>query len=206
MKCEVLPVGAYEANCVVVWEEPAQAWVFDPGADGGEILALLKKRGLSVGAVVLTHAHFDHISALNEVLAEYPSAAVYLHGADEAMAFSPMNRMPPYPGTARPAALDLTKVDGDVIACGGLSARVIHTPGHTPGSWCLYFEAGKLLVAGDTLFNGSIGRTDFPGGSMSAMERSLEILKGLPDETGVVCGHGPGSTIGAEKRGNPYLR
>ena len=205
MKSFVLPVGLYEANCVVVWEDPAGAWVFDPGADCGRIVESLKKEGLAVGAVVLTHAHFDHISAVNEVLAAYPGVPVYLHRGDEGMAFSPLNQMPPYPRTQRPATLDTSKGDGDTITCGGLSARVIHTPGHTPGSWCLHFGADKVLVAGDTLFNGSIGRTDFPGGSMSEMEVSLGILKALPDDTRLICGHGPGSTIGAEKRSNPYL-
>jgi len=206
MKCHVLPVGVYEANCAVVWDDPAKAWVIDPGADSQKIFAFLKKEGLQVGAVVLTHAHFDHISALNEVLAEYPSAAVYLHGKDEPFAFSSLNQMPPYSVTQRPAALDMSKQDGDTLECGGLTAKIIHTPGHTPGSWCLHFEAHKLLVAGDTLFNGSIGRTDFPGGSMAAMEASLQTLKQLPDDTRVIAGHGPATTIGHEKRTNPYLR
>lgn len=206
MKCEVLPVGLYEANCVVVWDDPEKAWVFDPGADGKRILAHLKKEGLRAGAVVLTHAHFDHVSALNEVLAGCPPVPVYLHAKDEPFAFSPLNQMPPYSATQRPTALDTGKRDGDTITCGGLTAKIIHTPGHTPGSWCLYFEDDKLLVTGDTLFNGSIGRTDFPGGSMREMEASLQRLKQLPDDTRLICGHGPESTLGAEKRDNPYLQ
>ena len=206
MKSFVLPVGAYDANCVVLWEDPERAWVIDPGAESRRILAFLKKEGLRVGVVVLTHAHFDHISAVNEVLAEYPSVPVYLHKEDELFAFSPLNQMPPYSSTEPPATLDMTKGDGDSITCGGLTARVMHTPGHTPGSWCLYFEAEKLLVSGDTLFNGSIGRTDFPGGSMKAMEASLLILKKLPDDTRLICGHGAESVLGAEKRYNPFLK
>jgi len=202
----VLPVGLYEANCVVLWDDPAEAWVIDPGADSKRIFAFLKKEGLQVGAVVLTHAHFDHVSALNEVLAEYPSVKVFLHGADEPFAFSPLNQMPPYSSTQKPATLDTSKRDGDTITCGGLIAKVIHTPGHTPGSWCLHFEADNVLVTGDTLFNGSIGRTDFPGGSMDEMEVSLQVLKKLPDDTQVIAGHGPSTTIGHEKQNNPYLR
>jgi len=206
MNVHVLTVGMYEANCVVLWDDPNEAWVIDPGADSGRILAYLEREKLKVGAIVLTHAHFDHIGALHEVLAKNPSAPVYLHGADEVMAFSPLNQMPPYSATPRPDTLDTSKRDGDTITCGGLTAKIIHTPGHTPGSWCLYFEADKLLVTGDTLFNGSIGRTDFPGGSMKAIEASLLILKKLPDDTRLICGHGPESTLGSEKKYNPFLR
>ncbi len=205
MNYEVLPVGPYAANCSVLWEDTGQAWVVDPGEEGDRILAFLEKRGLRAGVVVLTHAHFDHISAVNRVLAVHPVKA-YLHRDDVAMAFSPLNAMLPYRATARPATLDHSKGDGEALACGGLTARLIHTPGHTPGGWCLYFEGEGLLVAGDTLFAGSVGRTDFPGGSAEALQRSLERLKTLPDATRVICGHGPMTTIGAEKRGNPYLR
>ena len=205
MRLEVIPVGPYAANCSVLWQEPGgEAWVFDPGADSGKILAFLRKENLTVGAVVLTHAHFDHISAVNDILAAYP-APVYLHADDVPFALSPLNAVPPYPQTARPATLATDKADGDTLACGGLSARIIATPGHTPGGWCLYFEAEKLLVAGDTLFAGSVGRTDLPGGDWSALQASLLKLKALPDDTRVVCGHGPMTTIGAEKRSNPYL-
>lgn len=204
MKYDVLPVGAFESNCCILWEDPALAWVIDPGADSGAILGFLNKRGLKVGVVVLTHAHFDHISALNEILAVYP-VPVYLHPEDAVFAFSPLNAMPPYSSTARPATLVTDKKDGDTLACGGLTAEILHTPGHTPGGWCLYFEKDNLLVAGDTLFAGSVGRTDFPGGSMAKLEASLQRLKKLPDNTRVICGHGPLTTIGAEKRSNPYL-
>ena len=204
MNYEVLPIGPYEANCSILWDDPEQAWVVDPGADSAEILGLMKKRGLKAGVIVLTHGHFDHVSAVNEVLAQFP-VPVYLHKEDAAFAFLPMNAMPPYRPTARPATLKTDKVDGDTISCGGLTAKLLHTPGHTPGGWCLYFEKEKLLVAGDTLFAGSIGRTDFPGGSQAQMEASLLRLKALPDDTRVICGHGPQTTIGIEKRSNPYL-
>ena len=204
MNYEVLPIGPYEANCSILWEDPAQAWVIDPGADGAEILGFMKKRGLKAGVVVLTHGHFDHVSAVNEVLAQFP-VPVYMHKEDAAFAFSPLNAMGPYRPTIRPATLKTDKADGDTLACGGLTAKLIHTPGHTPGGWCLYVESEKLLVAGDTLFAGSIGRTDFPGGSQDQMEASLQRLKTLPDDTRVICGHGPQATIGVEKRSNPYL-
>ncbi len=204
MNYEVLPVGAYEANCSILWSDPAQAWIVDPGADADAILGFMDKRGLKAGVIVLTHGHFDHVSALNDVLARYP-VPVYLHRDDAAFAFSPLNAMPPYPTTAKPAMLRTDKGDGDTLSCGGLAAKIIHTPGHTPGGWCLFFENDHLLVAGDTLFAGSVGRTDFPGGSWEDLEASLQRLKALPDDTCVICGHGPTTTIGSEKRNNPYL-
>ncbi len=205
MNFHVLPLGPYEANCSILWNDPSQAWVVDPGAECGKIFGFLEKQGLGVGLVVLTHGHFDHISAVNEVAARYP-VPVYLHAEDAAFAFSPMNAMPPYRPTRRPETLAADKRGGDLLACGGLTAALLHTPGHTPGGWCLHFEADKLLVAGDTLFAGSVGRTDLPGGSWDALEASLRRLKALPDDTRVICGHGPLTTIGAEKRNNPYFQ
>jgi len=204
MHYEVIPIGAYEANCYILWNDPEQAWVVDPGSDGAEILECVKRLGVKPALVVLTHAHFDHISALGEILAAYP-VPVYLNAEDVAFAFSPMNAMPPYRTTQRPATLVTDKRDGDTLTCGGLTAKLICTPGHTPGGWCLYFESDHLLVAGDTLFAGSVGRTDFPGGSWKDLEDSLQKLKALPDDTRVICGHGPMTMIGKEKRSNPYL-
>lgn len=204
MNTLLLPLGLYAANCVILWKDPQQAWLFDPGQDAEDIIATLKKNNLHVGVIVLTHAHFDHISALSRVLA-YNPAPVYLHKDDEAFAFSALNQMPPYTSTKRPDSLDTTKDDGDTLSCGGLTATFIHTPGHTPGSWCTYFAEEKLMVTGDTLFAGSIGRTDFPGGSMEEMTESLAKLKKFPDETRILCGHGPVSTLGQEKKTNPYL-
>lgn len=204
MNVEVLPIGPYEANCVVLWSDPNQAWIVDPGADAEAILRWMDKRHLTAGVIVLTHGHFDHVSAVNGILSKCP-VPVYLHADDAAFAFSPLNAMPPYAPTAKPATLKTDKGDGDTLSCGGLTATLILTPGHTPGGWCLYFESDKLLVAGDTLFAGSVGRTDFPGGSWEELQASLQKLKALPDDTRVVCGHGPTTTIGTEKRSNPYL-
>jgi len=204
MQFEVLPVGPYQANCSLLWAHPEQAWVFDPGADGAFILERLDARGLKAGVIVLTHAHFDHVSALHEILRACP-VPVYLHADDVDFAFSPLNAMPPYRPTARPATLVTDRRGGDELTFGGLSAKILHTPGHTPGGCCFYFEKDKLLVAGDTLFAGSVGRTDLPGGSWEQLEASLAQLKTLPDDTRVICGHGPMTTIGAEKRSNPYL-
>jgi len=200
----ILPVGLYQANCVILWKDPQQAWLFDPGQDVDDILETLQKENLQLGVIVLTHAHFDHISGLNSLLAHH-AVPVYLHADDVPIAFSPLNQMPPYRSTKRPAALDTSKGDGDTLSCGGLTGTFIHTPGHTPGSWCICFAEENLMVTGDTLFAGSIGRTDFPGGSMDAMEASLRKLKQLPDALHIICGHGSESTLGQEKKTNPYL-
>jgi len=204
MNVKVLSVGPYESNCSLLWDNPEKAWVIDPGANAATIKSALESNKLSLGVVVLTHSHFDHISALNSLL-EGREVPVYMHKADEAFAFSPMNSMPPYPQTERPDSLNLEKSDGDTIECGGLTAKIITTPGHTPGGWCLYFEEHGVLVAGDTLFAGSVGRTDLPGGDWNILTASLQKIKTLPDATRVICGHGPETTIGIEKQRNPYL-
>ncbi len=205
MRIKVIPVGLYEVNSVLLWQKPEEAWLIDPGFDGQRILDLMRKEGVTPAIIVLTHAHFDHISAVNDILAVHP-VPVYLHKSDIAMAFAPQNSMPPYPPTRRPATLVSDKMDGETLSCGGLNAKIIHTPGHTPGGWCLHFAEHKLLIAGDTLFAGSVGRTDFPGGSWAELQKSLKRLTCLPHETQVVCGHGATTTIGAEIESNPYLQ
>jgi hydroxyacylglutathione hydrolase len=204
MNIEVMGLGPYQANCSIIWGEAQKAWIVDPGAEAERILAFLDERQLTLEVVVLTHYHFDHISALNNLM-ERRVTPVYLHRADASYAFSPMNSMPPYPATRKPVNLILEADDGDLIEHGGISTRIITTPGHTPGGWCLHFEKENLLVAGDTLFAGSVGRTDLPGGSWETLTESLKKLKKLPDETRVICGHGPASSIGSEKQRNPYL-
>jgi len=204
MKSEVLSVGVYQANCSILWGEEKSAWVIDPGADAERIMAVLNEHHLALGIVVLTHYHFDHISALTDLM-KLRVAPVYLHKNEVAYAFSPMNSMPPYAPTTKPIDLRIDKDDGDLIEFGGLSAKIITTPGHTPGGWCLYFEREELLIAGDTLFAGGVGRTDLPGGDWDTLTESLNKLKRLPDATRVICGHGPDTEIGVEKQRNPYL-
>jgi len=204
---EVIPVGAYEVNCVIVWSTAGLAWVVDPGADAAAICAVLKEQKLQVAQVVCTHGHIDHLSALGDLLAVHP-APVWLHAEDAKWAFSPFNRLPPaYPDMAhRPATLLTSLKHGQILAAGGLEAQVICTPGHTPGGICLYLQQDRVLLAGDTLFAGSVGRTDFPGGDRYRLSQSLGRLLELPDETQVVPGHGALTTIGEERRDNPYLK
>ncbi len=206
MNVEVIPVGLYEANCVVVYERADAAWLFDPGADGEAIVNFLRERAITPKAIIFTHAHFDHIGAVNDVLQAFPGIPVYLNAKDETMAFSQLNQAMGYPATTRPSTLDTSKRGGDVLELGGLRAEFIETPGHTPGSWCILFADEKLMISGDTLFRCSCGRTDFPGGSWRDMAASLKKLCALPEDIRVICGHGPETSIGAERSDNPYMR
>ena len=207
MNREILPLGAIEANCIILWNDPAAVWIVDPGADAGRLCRFLAGKGLTPALVALTHAHFDHIGAIADLVSRWPSLPVHLAPADETIAFHPQNAWPPYyPPTSRPATLALDLVDGTTISAGGLVARVIATPGHTPGGICLHFEAEHLLLTGDTLFAGSCGRTDFPGGSMQTLAASLKRLATLPPETDVIPGHGASTTIARELASNPFLK
>ena len=198
---QIIPVGAYEANCVVLWNGD-DALVVDPGQDAADILAFLDERKLSLKGILLTHGHFDHVNGIPGLLGRNPGVPVYAHSSDWVMFGHPMNRNPPdYPGVARPSNLkDIRDAEKDFPA---FAFQVLETPGHTPGSVCL--KTGDLLLSGDTLFAGSCGRTDFPGGSMADMRKSLAALAKLPPETRVVPGHGPSTTIAREVATNPFI-
>ena len=207
MQLEIVVVGMFDVNCLVLWQDPAQAWVVDPGADAERIRDCLAAHNLQVERYLCTHGHIDHISALDDLLTTNP-APVWMHAADAAWAFSAINRLPPaYPNPPqRPASLHTTLSDGDMLTAGGLSGRVIATPGHTPGGLCLYLETQNLLLTGDTLFASSVGRTDLPGGNGQVLMHSLTKLLALPDATRLIPGHGADSTMGAERTENPYLQ
>ncbi len=194
-----IEVGSYGVNCSILSQE-GRAWIVDPGQEGTRILELLAKKGLEPAAILLTHAHFDHITGIADLQATFPELPVYVHEADHVMFGHPFNQQPPeYASIGVPK--NLTDVRG--LACPGV--EVIHTPGHTPGGVCYYVKELGLLLSGDTLFAGSIGRTDFPGGNMTEMLTSLKRLMELPDETLVIPGHGGTTTIATEKKSNPYL-
>ena len=198
---KIIPVGAYEANCVILWSGE-DALVLDPGQDSELLLAFLSGRNLRLRAILLTHGHFDHVNGIPGILEKNPDVPVYAHPSDWVMFGHPMNRNPPdYPGVGKPANLhDIRDIVKDFPAFG---FEVLETPGHTPGSVCV--KTGSLLLSGDTLFAGSCGRTDFPGGSMADMRRSLAALAKLPPETEVVPGHGPSTTIAREVASNPFM-
>lgn len=200
-----LVVSPYGTNCYVVGADGGDVMVIDPGGDPDLILRLIESEALTVTAIVDTHGHGDHIGANADLKARF-GCPVMIHEADAEFLTDPMLNLSAWLGedTVVSPAADRLLQDGDEIAVGLITFRVIHTGGHTPGGICLY-TAGHLF-AGDTLFAGSVGRTDFPGGSMEQLITGIrEKLLVLPDDTIVYPGHGPTTTIGAEKAGNPYL-
>ncbi len=207
MEKHVISVGPIEANCVVLWGEEKKAWIVDPGADAERICAFCEERGLEPVLVAFTHGHFDHIGAMPQIVAKWPATPVHVGPGDEPIAFHPQNAWPPYySATKAPATLAPDLTDGATLSAGGLSAKVIATPGHTPGGVCLHFADERLLLSGDTLFAGSCGRTDFPGGSMPTLMQSLKRLAALPPETEVIPGHGESTTIARELATNRFMR
>lgn len=197
MEVQTIQVGYYAVNCSLLIDG-ASVYFVDPGFEGERLIELVRSRGLSPKGILLTHAHFDHVGAINTLQKEYSELPVYVHPNDLVVLNHPLNSAPPeYPKIKAPVNIrDARELD---------FLEVIETPGHTPGGVCYYLKDEKLLLSGDTLFASSIGRTDFPGGSMSAMMASLKLLAALPDDTRVIPGHGALTSIGFEKSTNPYL-
>lgn len=199
-------VGAWESNCYIVGcGETKEGAVVDPGADAKKILNKVKKLGLQINKIILTHGHPDHLSALAEVQ-QATGAKVFIHGEDAEMLVDARRNLSFYMGhSVELKEADVLLKDGDTIQVGNITLEVIHTPGHTPGGICLKC-AQDIVITGDTLFAGSVGRSDFPGGSHSQLIASIKnkLLK-FPPDTKVYPGHGPASTIGAEMRYNPFL-
>ena len=208
MILDSFPVGPLRCNCTILGDETThEAMVVDPGDNIPEILARLRKHGLTLKQIVVTHAHIDHVGGA-ALLKKATGAPVLLNQQDLGL-LEMMEMQAGWLGIETPAvaAPDVSAEDGLVIGLATLPAEVLHTPGHTPGSICLLFKEQQLLVAGDTLFAGSIGRTDLPGGDGPQILRSLrERLLTLPDNTRVLPGHGMGTTIGEERQSNPFLQ
>jgi hydroxyacylglutathione hydrolase len=204
---EILPVGPLACNCSIIGDETTrEAMVIDPGDDIEDVLALVRKHNLQVKQIVITHAHIDHVGGAMK-LREATGAPILLNQNDYAL-LKMLDVQAAWIGMTSPGAvkIDHSLGQADTVRAGPLTAEVIHTPGHTEGSVCLYFPLQKKLIAGDTLFAGSIGRTDLPGGSFKKIIQSLrEKVLALPDETVVVPGHGPLTTIGEERESNPFL-
>jgi hydroxyacylglutathione hydrolase len=204
---EILPVGPLQCNCSVIGDETThEGMVIDPGDDIDSVLALIRKHNLQIKQIVITHAHIDHVGGAMKLRA-VTGAPILLNENDYAL-LQMLDVQATWLGMVSPGKVEIDQSVGqaDTIKAGPLVANVIHTPGHTQGSICLYFPQEKKLIAGDTLFAGSIGRTDLPGGSFKKIIDSLyEKVLALPDETVVVPGHGPLTTVGQERESNPYL-
>ncbi len=201
-----LVVGPLQVNCFILADDKTkEAVVIDPGDDAVDILKIIREKSLLVKYIVNTHAHFDHVGA-NGAVKEATGAQLLMHEAEAPVLASIANQSKSFGMRAvtSPSPDRLLK-HGDVINAGEVSLRVLHTPGHTPGGISLFEEEG-LVFTGDALFAGSIGRTDFPGGDLLTLLRSIKTqLMTLPDDTKVFSGHGPASTIGDERQENPFL-
>ena len=208
MILEMLTVGPFQENCYVIGDESSGAGaVIDPGDEAVRIALLVEQTGLQVEQIVITHAHIDHVGAVAALVDEY-SCPVLMHAEAESM-------LEQLPTQAMMMGLRFGKVpkvdryveDHEVLTVGELELHSLYTPGHAPGHLAFYVEGEGMVLSGDALFAGSVGRVDLPGGSMEVLMRSIEQrLFTLPDETRVYPGHGPPTTIGEEKMNNPFVR
>ena len=206
MKIIAMEVGVIGTNCyLVINEEQKTGVVIDPGGDAEQILEKIRQKGIAIEAIFLTHGHSDHIMAVDEVR-EATGAKVYISEADAGMLTKASSNLSIYMGAGREfKATDEFLVDGETITAAGLKFQVVATPGHTKGGVCLV--CGDTVFCGDTIFSESIGRTDLPGGSYSQILHSIKTkIMVLPDEMKLLPGHGPATTIGWERRRNPFLQ
>ena len=209
MIIETFPVGLIGCNCTILGdEETREAIIIDPGDDPEEILRRVEKHGLKIKQMVCTHTHIDHVGAIYE-LQEKAEAPAAIHKADLFL-YEKLDVQAQWSGMPMPkrAAIDSFIQDGDAVTCRGVEMGVLHTPGHTPGSSTFHLAGDRnILFTGDTLFMQSIGRTDLWGGSFEEIMRSIQQkLMTFDDDTLVICGHGQSTTIGRERRHNPFLQ
>jgi len=206
---EPFALGPFMTNCYLVHAgKGSDAWIVDAGFEPAPLLAKARSLGVRVRAILLTHAHVDHIAGLNEARAAFPDAPILIHAEEERWLNDPELNLSAghgFPITAPPA--DALLKDGETLEINGSLWRVLHTPGHSPGGVTFHCPGAGVALVGDTLFNGSVGRFDFPTSDERALVRSIkETLYTLPDATRVLPGHGPATTIGREKTSNPFVR
>ena len=198
-------LGACQTNCYFLYREGSRECIFvDPADQGANIFKALTKNGFTVAGILLTHGHFDHIWGTKE-LRECSGARLYALDAEQELLTDAHKNVSSQVGRPYTVEPDVYLKDGEELTLAGMTCRVIATPGHTIGGCCYYFEEAGFLISGDTLFQESVGRTDFPTGSMSSLVRSVkERLFVLPEDTRVYPGHGESTTMGHEKKYNPF--
>jgi glyoxylase-like metal-dependent hydrolase (beta-lactamase superfamily II) len=205
---EIFPVGPLQCNCSVIGDEHSyEAIVVDPGDNIDRVLLTLQRHGLTLKQILITHGHIDHVGGAMK-LKQATGAPILMNSADLEQ-LDLLDQMAQWIGVPSPGAVTIdASLDHDApITVGGLSAKAIHTPGHTEGSTCIYFPLEKKLIAGDMLFAGSIGRTDLPGGDSRKIIASLrDRVLTLPEDTVVIPGHGAATSIGEEKATNPFAK
>ena len=207
LKIGRMVIGSVQTNCYFVYREGTSDVIFfDPADKGDYIYETLKDKGFNVKGILLTHAHFDHIWGCNK-LRELSGAPIYAYEAEKVLCEDAVTNVSEQVGRPYTVIPDRYLKDGEEITVADMTCRLIATPGHTVGSCCYYFEEDGLLIAGDTLFEGSVGRTDLATGSMGTLVRSIkDKLFTLPDDTKVYPGHGDSTTIGYEKEYNPFVQ
>lgn len=206
IRVEQYVVGAVQTNCYfAINEDTGEVLIVDPGASAGRLIEICKDEKLNPVAILLTHGHFDHATGAAEI-AEHFSIPIYAHEKEKETLETPGMNLSGWEGREQTFGADIYLKDEQEIDLAGFHIRLLHTPGHTPGGCCYFFSYQNVLFSGDTLFCTSIGRTDFPGGSSSRLIRSIrEKLMVLPDDITVYPGHNDITTIGAERKYNPYL-
>ena len=210
LNAAIVPVTPFQQNCTLIWDEATKIGaVVDPGGDVPDILAAIKQVGMTVEKIILTHGHLDHVGGAAELKAALGNVPIEgPHKADEALMLNVEKQAATYGvvGTMKNATSDRWLVEGDTVTIAGQTFEIFHCPGHSPGSVVLFNRAQRFALVGDVLFQGSVGRTDLPGGSSELLISSIKTkLLPLGDDVTFICGHGPSSTIGDERQSNPYI-